>query len=243
MLRVVVHDQRRSRRAPPAMSASVARIASRVRYMTTPSQIQHVGDERSCPARSSATSSASRSKSTGTKVTIPAGGRQLGHACALVALRGGMIDLEDLHAGELGHAPGAPVVTGAEDDELRRAAGDRVAHRRVDRRGAQRHHVGHHARHLDAKAAPSLARGVLGLGEALLSLVGEEDARRRIVEVRHVRQPRVGHGAAECDEVSGAAGARGFHGSIARRFVGACASLVRPGASRARRATARCSRR
>ena len=37
--------------------------------------------------------------------------------CALVALRGGMIDLEDLYPGQFGHAPCAAVVSGAEYDE------------------------------------------------------------------------------------------------------------------------------
>jgi hypothetical protein len=43
-----------------------------------------------------------------------------------------MIDLEHAHTGQLGHAPGAPVITGAEDDELSRSTGDRGAYRRVD---------------------------------------------------------------------------------------------------------------
>ena len=103
---------------------------------------------------------------------------------ALVALRRWMIDLEDFHAGELRHAPGAPIVAGAEDDELGRASGDRVANRRVDGRGAKSHHVSHHARHLEPNAALSLSKRVLGLGEAQPSLLVEKDARRRVVEVR-----------------------------------------------------------
>src|SRR6478735_1782756 len=94
-----------------AMAASVACVAACVRYMTTPSQIQHVGDERSCPARSRAVPSASRSKSIGTKVR---------NTRALVALRGGVVHLEHLHTGELRQPPGASVVARAEDDELPR---------------------------------------------------------------------------------------------------------------------------
>src|SRR6185369_1146459 len=64
--------------------------------------------------------------------------------------------------------------------------------------------------------ARALARGVLRLREALPSLLAEEDARRRIVEVGDVRESRVGHGAAERDEVGGTTGAVAFHGSLVR---------------------------
>ena len=64
--------------------------------------------------------------------------RQLGQVALLVTLRSRMINLENLHTRQPGHAPGAPVVTGAENGDLRRATGDRVTDRRVDCRGRAR---------------------------------------------------------------------------------------------------------
>jgi hypothetical protein len=52
---------------------------------------------------------------------------------------------------------------------------------------------------------------VLGLSEAPLPLLVQEEARSRIVEIRDVRQPGIGDRAAEGDEVSGPARALGFH--------------------------------
>src|SRR5262249_52885455 len=113
--------------------------------------------------------------------------RQRCYTCALVALRRGVIHLEDFHATELGQAPRAPVVSGAEDDELRRAGGDPVADRVVDRRGAKRDHVSHRASRLESETALWCSSRLLHLGEALLSLLVQEDARRWVLESRDVR--------------------------------------------------------
>ena len=122
-----------------------------------------------------------------------------------------MIDLEDSHTGQLGHAPRAPVVAGAEDDELHRSGGDGVPHGRVDSRGAEGDHFGHDARHLEAHTALRFSSGVRGLGETPLSLLVEKDARARILEIRDVRQAGIGDGAAKGDEVSGSARTLGPH--------------------------------
>src|SRR5512146_2068054 len=97
--------------------------------------------------------------------------------CALVTLRGRMIDLEDAHTCQLGHAPGTAVVAGAEDDELRRATGDRVADRRIDGRGAEGDQVCHHARHFERDTTLHFSRGAFSLGESPLSLLAEKDPR------------------------------------------------------------------
>ena len=132
---------------------------------------------------------------------------------ALVTLRGRMIDLEHFHTGQLGHAPCAAVVTGAEDDELCRATGDRVADRRVDGRGAKGDHVSHDARHFERHAPLSFSGGLLGLGETPLAFLVQKDARGRVVEIRDVRQAGIGEGAAVGDEVGSPAGPLSFHGS------------------------------
>jgi hypothetical protein len=122
-----------------------------------------------------------------------------------------MIDLEHLHPRQFGHAPGAPVVTRAEDDELRRASSDRVADRSIDGRSAKADHVGHPARHLEAHAALSFSGRALGLREAAFPLLVQKDAGGRIVEIRNVRQPGIRHRAAECDKMSGPARALSSH--------------------------------
>src|SRR6185437_15661277 len=53
------------------------------------------------------------------------GGRQLRDSCAFVFLCGWTVDLKDFYAGKLGHAPGATVISGAENHQLRRAGSDR----------------------------------------------------------------------------------------------------------------------
>jgi hypothetical protein len=124
-----------------------------------------------------------------------------------------MIDLEDFHTGQVGHAPGAPVVTRADDHDLRRASGDRVSDRLVDGRGPKGDHVSHYARHLDSDATLSFSSRALRLGETALSLLAEKNARSRVVEIRDVRQASVGEGAAVRDKVSGPARAISLHDS------------------------------
>src|SRR5512146_3222537 len=114
--------------------------------------------------------------------------------CALVTLRGRMIDLEDVHTGQLGHAPGTAVVAGAEDDELRRAAGDRVADRHVDSRGAQGDQVCHYARHFERGATLRFSRRAFSLGETPLSPLAEKDTRGPITEIGDVRQADISDG-------------------------------------------------
>jgi len=136
---------------------------------------------------------------------------QVGEVRALFTLSGRMIDLEDFQTYQLAHAPGASVVTGAEDDELRCASGDRIANCRVDGRGPKGDHVRHHPRHFDPDATRAFSSSALGLGKTPLSLLAEKDARRRVVEIRDVREPGVGECAAVGDEVSSPAGAFSFH--------------------------------
>ena len=98
-----------------------------------------------------------------------------------------MIDLEDLHPGQLQHAPRATVVAGAEDDELRGSMSDRGANRAIDRCSSKRDHVRHPTRHLEPDAGVTLPHRALSFRETLLSLLVEKNARGRIVEIRDVR--------------------------------------------------------
>src|SRR5437763_8372690 len=106
-----------------------------------------------------------------------------------------MIDLEDLYTSELGQAPGPSVVAGAKDDELPNATRDGFAYGAVNGSGAQSDHVRHHARHFEPRAALAFASRALGVSEAALSSLVEEDARGWVVKVRDVREPGIGHGA------------------------------------------------
>src|SRR5215471_10449546 len=54
--------------------------------------------------------------------------RQLRDSGAFVFLRSRMINLEHFYAGKLTYAPGAPVIAGAKNDELRHAGSNRRTH-------------------------------------------------------------------------------------------------------------------
>jgi len=137
--------------------------------------------------------------------------RQTRDTGALVALRREVIDLEHLHARKLGHAPCATVVAGAEDDELSRAGGDRIADGMVNRRRSQGDHIGHCASGREAHASLAFSSEPFGFCEVLCPFLAEKRARRRVAEVGNVREPNVGHRSAEGDEMSGATRTFSFH--------------------------------
>src|SRR5262249_37404737 len=91
------------------------------------------------------------------------GRRQVGGTLALFSLCALPVDLKDLYARKLRHAPGAPIVTGAEDDKLLCTGGDRSAYRGIDGGGTKRDKVRHSARCLEPDAALSVLCLLLNL--------------------------------------------------------------------------------